>query len=109
VRQVLYYLRQQRRIEDLIRRIPILGLTPHPNRRRHAQGGEDKLLEVWPLILTAGIGREELHGDGVIEAIMDAPHRIIRKGLCGYRIAQEELGVLVSEKPFQAVEGTPAT
>jgi hypothetical protein len=118
-------LRQQRRIEGLIRCIAILGLAPNWHGTVHAQGGEDELLEVRPLILAITIGHlegevlrfgklivapdtagggikvhvaslqvkpgdradstigKEPHRAEVVEAIEDAPHGIIGKGLRG--------------------------
>ena len=58
-RQELGDLRQQRRIEGLVRRIPILGLAPNRYRTLHAQGGEDELLQVRSLILAIAIGHLE--------------------------------------------------
>ena len=58
-RSALRDLRQQRRIEGLIRRIAIRGLAPNWYGTVHAQGGEDALLEVRPLILALAIGHLE--------------------------------------------------
>jgi len=52
-------LRPQRRIEGLLRRIPILGLAPNRHSAFHAQSGEDELLEVRPLLLAIAIGHLE--------------------------------------------------
>ena len=54
-------------------------------------------------------GSEELHRTKVIETIEDAPHGIIGKGLRGYCLAQEELGVLLGKELFSTVEWATAT
>src|SRR5262249_24315248 len=59
LREELRDLRQQRRIESLIRRIPILGLAPDRYGAIDAEHGQHKLLEVRPLILAIAIGHLE--------------------------------------------------
>src|SRR5215470_17859101 len=56
LREELGELRQEGRIEGLVRRIAILGLAPNRYRTVYAQGGEDALLEVRSLILAIAIG-----------------------------------------------------
>jgi hypothetical protein len=47
-----------------------------------------------------GTGGKEPHSAEVVEAIEDASHGIIRKGLWGYGLAEEQFGVLVGEELF---------
>src|SRR5215471_16741942 len=56
LREELGELRQEGRIEGLVRRIAILGRAPNRYRTVYAQGGEDALLEVRSLILAIAIG-----------------------------------------------------
>jgi hypothetical protein len=47
-----------------------------------------------------GTGGKQPQGTKVVEAIEDAPHGIVGKGLRGDRLPQEELGILMREKLF---------
>jgi len=55
-RQEVRDLRSPRRIEDLLRRIPILGLAPKRYSALDAQRGPHKLLEIRPLVLALALG-----------------------------------------------------
>ena len=56
-----------------------------------------------------GTGGKEPPGAEVVEAIQDAPRGSVGKGLRGYRLTQEEFGVLLGEKLFSAVQWAAAT
>ena len=48
--------RQERVLDGFIRGIAILGFTPDGDSPIDTQGGEDKLLQVWPLVLAIALG-----------------------------------------------------
>jgi hypothetical protein len=62
LREEVGNLRQQRRIEGLVRRIAVFRLAPNRHGTVHAQGREDELLEVRSLILAIAIGYLEGQG-----------------------------------------------
>jgi hypothetical protein len=49
---------------------------------------------------TDGTGGKEPHGAEVVEAIEDAPHGIIIKGVRREGFTQEEFGILMGEELF---------
>ena len=61
------------------------------------------------LIGTHSTGGKNLHGPHGIEALQDAPHGVIMKGVRREGLAQQQGRVLVGKALFQTVQGTAPT
>src|SRR5215510_1780877 len=83
-------------LERQVLRLGKLVLTPDTARRRSKVHLAS--LQAKPHAGSDRTGGKEPHRAEVVEAIEDAAHRIVGKGLRGYGLAQKQCGVLVGEE-----------